>query len=234
MAGRGSLSEHTPIKNPNAFVLRNGRWQEMHTPIVWDRPFSGSSLAENFADLCQKEYKTNIGLIPCADGGTSLDQWQPGELLFDHAVAISKLAQRTSTIAGVLWHQGESDCSPHLADLYEEKCLRIFEALKKELNIDVPFLIGGLGDFLAECENWPECKNYRAVNQALESMAEKNDYISFVSAKGLTSNPDMLHFNAKSLDEFGTRYFEKFKAVNTIIVPDTHSSAPKLSEMEKL
>ncbi|MBQ2401175.1 MAG: hypothetical protein II311_04070, partial [Lachnospiraceae bacterium] len=35
----------------------------------------------------------------------------PGELLYDHAVMQSKLAQRTSEIAGILWHQGESDCN---------------------------------------------------------------------------------------------------------------------------
>ena len=35
--------------------------------------------------------------------------------------------------------------------------------------------------------------------------------VGFVSAKGLTSNPDNLHFNAVSLREFGLRYYEEFK-----------------------
>ena len=33
----------------------------------------------------------------------------------------------------------------------------------------------------------------------------------FVSAKGLTANPDNLHFSAKSLYEFGDRYFDAFE-----------------------
>lgn len=33
----------------------------------------------------------------------------------------------------------------------------------------------------------------------------------FVSAEGLTSNPDNIHFNTKSLLEFGARYYEEFK-----------------------
>ena len=33
----------------------------------------------------------------------------------------------------------------------------------------------------------------------------------FVTAKGLTSNPDNLHFNAESLYEFGIRYFEEYE-----------------------
>ena len=32
----------------------------------------------------------------------------------------------------------------------------------------------------------------------------------FVSAKGLTSNPDLLHFDSKSLREFGVRYYNEF------------------------
>lgn len=49
-------------------------------------------------------------MIPCADGGTKIKQWQPGELLYDHAVAMAKLAMRTSKLCGIIWHQGESDC----------------------------------------------------------------------------------------------------------------------------
>lgn len=32
----------------------------------------------------------------------------------------------------------------------------------------------------------------------------------FVSAKGLGSNPDNMHFSAKSLREFGVHYYEEF------------------------
>ena len=38
--------------------------------------------------------------------------------------------------------------------------------------------------------------------------------VGFASAKGLTSNPDNLHFNAQSLYEFGIRYFEEFEKLN--------------------
>ena len=33
----------------------------------------------------------------------------PGEILYDNTVNNAKLAQRTSELAGILWHQGESD-----------------------------------------------------------------------------------------------------------------------------
>ena len=112
MAGRGDFGEVEPIQNPLCKMLRNGRWQPMSEPINPDRQIfgvfhSGVGLAASFADEYAKHFKEEIGLIPCADGGTSISQWQPGELLFDSAIAQATLAARTSEIVGILWHQGE-------------------------------------------------------------------------------------------------------------------------------
>lgn len=92
-------------------MLRMGRWQEMSEPINVDRavaeesrPRSGANLAASFAAQLQKETGSQIGLIPCADGGTRISQWQPGEVLFDHAVFQAKLAERTSMLTAILWH----------------------------------------------------------------------------------------------------------------------------------
>ena len=212
MAGRGFANEVEPIQNDKIKVLRNGRWQPMYVPVNCDRPFSGVNLAESFADAYQKEHNVEVGLIPCADGGTSLSQWRVGGLLYDHAVMQARLAQRTSTIAGVLWHQGEADCGEELHPLYEEKFSAIMYSLINELELyDVPFLLGGLGDFLKNCTLSEKLKNYDYVNEALKSIAEKNIMAGFVSAEGLQSNPDNLHFSSKALREFGLRYYEEFK-----------------------
>ena len=217
MAGRGKASEVEPIRNTAIKVLRNGRWQMMiHSlPVNYDRMFAGTCPAESFADAYQKDHGVDVGLIPCADGGTCLDQWQEGSLLYDHAVYMGKLAQRTSTIAGVLWHQGEGDCHDHMVAPYEEKFLKIMAALRRDLDLyDVPFLVGGLGDFLADYdEPGPNCKkNFRAINEALKKIGTQ-PMTGFVSAEGLTSNPDLLHFNAASQREFGLRYYEVFKTL---------------------
>ena len=220
MAGRGNLDEVEPIKNDNLYMLRMGRWQRHSEPVNPDRPVtkgefhSGVGLASSFADDYSKHFGKKAGLIPCADGGTRLDQWEPGSLLFDHAVFQAKLAQRSSTIAGVLWHQGESDCDPMLYPTYQPRFEAIMNAFRKELDLyDVPFVLGKLGDFLAECDH-PRIKhleNYHFVNDALEKIAETNPMTALVSAEGLTANADQLHFNAKSLYEFGIRYFEQFE-----------------------
>lgn len=105
MGGRGFRDEVEPIVNKDILVARNGRWRPMYVPVNPDRVTSGINLSESFCDLYAKEKGVQVGIIPCADGGTSLDQWAVGSLLFDHACYMAKLAQRTSTIAAVLWHQ---------------------------------------------------------------------------------------------------------------------------------
>lgn len=80
MAGRGDLADVEPIENDLCFMLRMGRWQRMSEPINPDRGICaefqpGASLAASFADCAAKEFNTRIGLIPCADGGTSIAQW---------------------------------------------------------------------------------------------------------------------------------------------------------------
>ena len=210
----------------------------MYRPVNGDRAFSGTCLAESFAEAYAKKYGVEVGLICCADGGTSLNQWVPGGLLYDNAVNCARLADRTSTIAGVLWHQGEGDCSSELTPLYQEKFERIMASFRKDLNLfDVPFLLGGLGDFLANHPSENLKTFYPAVNAALRKTAEENSMTGFVSAEGLGANPDNLHFNAKALYEFGLRYFEVFETLRNPHKVFTEKTAPDdavRTEMEML
>ena len=215
MAGRGEIAEATPINTEHIKVLRNGRWQPMFRPINPDRPFSGVSLAESFAESYANKYGVDVGLIPCADGGTSLEQWKEGGLLYENAVYQARLALRTSTIVGVLWHQGESDCAEGLRDTYSERFEKLLQAFRRDLNLyDVPFILGGLGDFLRTCAVDPWVKYYTVINEELQKVALQNEKTVFVSAQGLTGKEDNLHFNSKSLYEFGLRYFQAFERVS--------------------
>ncbi len=238
MAGRGAFDEVEPIDNNRIKVLRNGRWQDMFYPINPDRHFSGVNLAESFADAYSKEHDVDVGLIPCADGGTSLEQWQEGSLLFDNAIYQAKLASRTSTIAGILWHQGEADCSEELYPLYEKKFMMLMNAVIKKLDLyDVPILCGGLGDFLKYCTLEGSLYNYHYINDSLKNVANKNKMFGFVSAEGLGANADNLHFNAKALREFGLRYYEEFKKIedkNKVYIEKNTADNAIRTEMEKL
>ena len=229
--GRGFANEVPPIPKENLYVLRNGRWRPMYVPVNPDRVTSGICLAESFAQQYAREKGVEVGIIPCADGGSCRDQWAEGELLFDHACYMAELASRTSVIAGVLWHQGESDCAEDRYPVYGKKLTAIIRAFRKKPYLaDVPFLLGGLGEYLKDCPRGPKFQNYPFVNAALQAVAAKEPAMGFVSAEGLGANPDNLHFSAAALREFGLRYygeFGKFERRNPAAAPSLEAHAPQ-------
>ena len=157
MAGRGDFGEVECIVNPDCYMLRMGRWQKMSEPINPDRAIfegkfhSGINLCASFADRYAKHFNKKIGLIPCADGGTTISQWQPGEVLFDHAVLMTKLAMRSSNFGGILWHQGESDCKELNISRYKERAIRMITEIRKELNAEnLPFIFGELSEDISQ------------------------------------------------------------------------------------
>ena len=241
-AGRGEISEAGPLDTCEGKlkVLRNGRWQKMYRPVNPDRSFSGTCFAESFAKAYfEANPDVEVGIIPCADGGTTLEQWSPGGLLFDNAVNCAKLAMRTSHLVGILWHQGESECTDERYPLYRERFEHIMNTLREELNMpDLPILVGGLGDFLADyAASDMRGRYYTYVNAALQTIGEEYHNCSFVSAEGLGSKSDNLHFNAEALYEFGLRYFDVYQKMgvkNPIISSEEKEDDSIRSAMELL
>lgn len=221
MAGRGRIGEVPAVYDPRCFMLRNGTWVPMTEPINPDAPVfgdlygdlhSGISLAASFAKAYAEAFSEEIGLIPCAHGGTGLEAWTPGGVLFDHAVLQTRLAMRTSELAGILWHQGENDSADeNSARLHGERLTAILRALFRALGVDgVPVLLGGLGEFLKHAENG-SLRYYTVVNAGLRRLAQTLPETAFVSAEALSCNPDGVHFDAAACRTFGLRYFTAYR-----------------------
>lgn len=221
MAGRGYFKEVPSIYDEHIKMQRNGLWQIMSEPINFDRPSSGVGLAASFAASWRLDNpEDEIGLIPCADGGTSLDDWVVGGALFENAISQAKLAQRTSQLSGILWHQGENDCSPEKAEIYSEKFAVIIKTLRQELNVpEIPLMIGGLGDFLPNGIFGKYFASYALINHELEDFAKTHANSYFVTAKGLTANADNIHFNALSQRILGVRYYSAFRDLKHLLEP---------------
>lgn len=215
MAGRGDVAQVQPIRNPNCFMLRMGRWQPMREPVNPDRPIfeglyrSGVSLAASFADSYARHFDAKVGLIPCADGGTKLDEWMPGGLLYDHAVCLTRLAQRTSRLKAIIWHQGESDCgSDALVETYPQRFASMIAQLRRDLGAeDVPVILGEIS--LDIPEKWCGGRQAR-LNQLMRTIPGMVPGCAVVPAQGLTLKPDGLHFDTQSCRVFGQRYFEQY------------------------
>lgn len=216
MAGRGRLEDVPPIENHRLLMLRNGRWQSLIEPVSIDKPsLAGISLAVSFADEYSKKFDVDAGLIPCAEGGTSLDDWSVGGQLYGNAVFQTLLARRASEVKGLLWHQGENDSDNETAaQTYAFRFVKMITALRKECALeDAPVIMGELGSFLAELPA-QQCRYFPLVNKALAEIAASTPGFALANAAGLTSNGDNLHFDAKSLREFGRRYFQKYLEIS--------------------
>ena len=221
MAGRGDFGEVPAIEHPRCLMMRNGRWIPMSEPInpdraIFDAPFhSGIGLSASFAEaMAEANPDVKIGLIPCADGGTSLDDWTPGGLLYDNAVFQVRQARRTSEVAAILWHQGENDSHTEAdASAYRRRIADFFDHLRKDAGLDgVPLVIGELGRFLDGYRDG-RCRYWRIVNKALNDYAESDPLVAIASSAGLKCKPDGVHFDSASQREFGRRYFKAYQSL---------------------
>ena len=221
MAGRGYLHEVTPIYNENIFMLRNGRWQMMTEPIHFDRSVAGVGPAASFAQAwCNANKNEQIGLIPCAEGGSSIDEWSKESTLFRHAVSEAKFAMENSELIAILWHQGESDGRSKKYKNYYHKLNILVNSIRKELgDLEVPFIVGGLGNYLGKSGFGRSCVEYDLINQELLKYVENNRNCYFVTGEKLYPNPDGIHINAESQRRLGIRYFKAYQTKSSIVEP---------------
>ncbi len=202
MAGRGKVEEQDKVENPNIFMLtKELQWVVAKDPVHFDKPAAGVGLCSEFArDIHKADPKSTIGLIPCAVGGTSLDQWQPGKPLYTTTIERAKEAMKQGTLAGILWHQGESDSKPEQIATYPARFETMITQLRKELGAEkVPVLIG---------EVIPGHGNHDAVNIALAETAKNTTTAALVSSADLGKK--QLHYDAADYRALGKRYAEVF------------------------
>ena len=138
MEGVGDLVDVTP-PNPKVMLLgMDGHWAIAEEPLHWlvdsPDPVHSGDAANDRATRSEHAHKTRkkgaglglpfavtmvestgvpVGLVACAHGGTSMEQWNPskkeqgGNSLYGSMLRQVKLAG--GKVKGVLWYQGESD-----------------------------------------------------------------------------------------------------------------------------
>ncbi|MGO3114524.1 sialate O-acetylesterase [Enterococcus pseudoavium] len=212
MAGRGFLNEVPAIYNENIEMLRNGRWQMMAEPIHNDREVAGIGPAASFAAAWSQDHPgEKLGLIPCAEGGSSIDEWAANQMLMRHAISEAKFAMETSELIGILWHQGENDSLNEHYTNYGKKLKAVFKHLREELDLPkLPIIVGELPDFLGKNGFGLSATEFSEINQEMAKVVSEEENSYLVSAENLAANPDGIHISAESQRQFGIRYYEAF------------------------
>ena len=211
MAGRGKMTEADRRPVRRVWMLnKEGQWVPAAHPLHFDKPtIAGVGLGMSFAQrMCEEDPSIQIGLIPCAFGGTPLSRWSKGGDLYENAVARAKIAMQDGTLKGVLWHQGESDSGKaETADTYADRLAKMIQDLRGDLDAPkLPFVAGRLGEFFLERKDFPLGPK---VDAALADLPKHVELTACASAKGLAPKSDRVHFNADALREFGRRYAEE-------------------------
>jgi hypothetical protein len=217
MAGRGKVSElKSEEERAGIWVINEkNEWVPARDPLHYDKPAAvGVGPGLSFARAVHaKEPEKSIGLIPCAVGGSGIDDWktgvkhgQTGIYAYDAMLLRVKEAKKHGKIKAILWHQGESDSSPEKNGVYEEKLAAFFALLRKETGSKkTPIILGTLGDFYVSKK--PDAAK---INQIMHHYASRHKNVYVVSSSGLKDLGDGTHFNTESAQELGKRYAEVY------------------------
>ena len=151
--------------------------------------------------------RTNIpvGLIPCAHGGTSMDQWSP--TLKDHegGSLYGSMYRRVQAVGGrvkgILWYQGESDANPKAAPVFLEKFEGLVKAVREDFKQpNLPFYYVQIGRHIDK-SNAAEWNSVQVAQLRAES---EIPYSGMVTAVDLQLD-DGIHIGTQDLKRLAQR-----------------------------
>lgn len=219
MAGRGKVEPVDTVPNPKVLTLNsNGEWEVAKDPIHFDRAYAGVGPGLTFGKLMAEiDTSIYIGLIPCAVGGSSINAWLPAVdsskngKNYKTAILRTKTAMQNGTLRGIIWHQGETDCTAKGILNYQEKLTKVVNGFRTDLKLpDLSFIAGQLPVFQEQQPDKekklqfnPYVAQINANIKNLKGVLKKFDY---VIAKDTDHIGDYLHFNAESARLMGKRY----------------------------
>ncbi len=152
--------------------------------------------------------KEKILIIKSAASGSSIQEWLPGQALYQGLLRQVKFvaAPNGSKVEAIVWMQGETDARTEAtANSYAENLKHFIQTLRQDLNAHhVPFLIGQINQ---KNSGFPMEKQVRA---AQAQVAKELPNTLLVSNDGLTTIYDKVHYDAKGLIELGRRFAISF------------------------
>lgn len=164
--------------------------------------------AWSFAQMMAEKSQYPVGLVVNARGGSSILQWEKGKPLYEQTMERIKQAQKIGQLKGVIWHQGESNCSGTeklSKEDYRKRIIKLMMDIREETGCDnLPVVVGQLGQW-----EWTSLETIREFNQMLTTLPFFLSNCSCVSSDGLKAalpGTDDPHFGTEAQLELGKRY----------------------------
>ncbi|MBX9604061.1 MAG: sialate O-acetylesterase [Bryobacteraceae bacterium] len=183
----------------------------------------GAGLGLPFAVQMLTRTGVPIGLIPCAKGGSSMEEWDPalkskgGESLY--GALIRRVEAAGGKVRGVLWYQGEAETVGDRAGQYASRMERLVAALRADLkDPKLPFYYAQLGRFAGMADNR---NNWNAIQEAQRLLEPKLGPGGMIATID-TALDDAIHIATPDLKRLGRRFAT---IVSKDLFPDAKESA---------
>ncbi len=221
MAGRGLVEPLDTIANKRILTIdKFDKWIYAKEPLHFYEPTMagldcGLSFAHRVLDSVPKGI--SIAVIPCAIGGSSIEQWIGNEtfrgieLLSNFKTKVHQV-QEYGAIKSILWHQGEANTKSELIPSYAENLENLTILFRDIVKNDaLPILIGQLGSY-AEPKEWQQ--KWDAINNIIDEVVETDINTYVVYTQDLKSKNDKIHFDSESQRTLGKRYADTYLEIN--------------------
>jgi type 1 glutamine amidotransferase len=229
MEGVGDLIDVTPPHQQVMMLGMDGKWSQAEEPLHWlvDSPDPvhsgdaktraersaqthkgrrrGAGLGLPFAAAMVDATGVPIGLVACAHGGTSMEQWNPakkgegGNSLYGSMLRQFQLAG--GKVKGVLWYQGESDAGGDAWKSYSQVFSHFITAVRGDFGQpELPFYFVQIGRFVRAGDPKP----WNAVQEAQRLIPERVPNTAVISVIDLELD-DAIHVGTQGLKRAGQR-----------------------------
>ncbi|MFD2697757.1 sialate O-acetylesterase, partial [Mesonia sediminis] len=211
MAGRGLVEPQDTI--PSKRILTINKKNELiyaKEPLHFYEPtMTGLDVGLSFGEELIKNVPDSISvlLIPTAVGGSSITQWLNDDnfrnvQLFTNFKEKLELGKSYGTLKGIIWHQGENDATNEKdIENYQNKLNQLITKFRKTSgNNKLPIIIGELGSFSANREQWEK------INEKIRAYASTDSLTKVVKTADLEHKGDKVHFSSESIRILGERY----------------------------
>jgi len=165
----------------------------------------GAGLGLPFAKAMLQRTGVPIGLLPCAHGGTSMEQWNPaakdklGDSLY--GATYRRFLATGSRIRGVLWYQGEAEANPKVIAAFPDKFEKLIAAFRQDfLQPDLPFYYIQIGRHV----NYTNQSEWNAVQEAQRKLESRVPKVGMVPAVDLSLD-DAIHVSTADLKRLALR-----------------------------
>lgn len=243
MEGVGILADVEPPSEKVRVFTHTDEWQEAREPLHWvlESPdpvhaelwgvqasdlararrearatrMTGAGLGLPFAKAVAEATGTSIDLVPCAHGGTSMEQWSPekkhlgGRSLYGAMLRRVARALETggdSHLRGILWYQGESEAHPANVPGYFGSMRQFIAAVRSDLSHpDLPFLLVQLATFATpDSPDWNGALCWSQVREDQRRLPDAVANTYMAPAIDLELD-DPIHVGTRGLKRLGRR-----------------------------